>query len=360
MSKNISKVIYTLSLFYAGHLMVSCGEKNQSLRSSTIKTNTLSSEGLGITDRIRDFGYNFNKMIGTGGNDSINGTPGSDDIQGMDGNDTLKGMDGNDYINGNKGADNLNGNIGDDVVHGGRGNDIVHGGKGNDWVYGSKGIDHVYGDLGNDRVTGDEHSDYLDGGPGNDSYYFKIGDGNDRINDTGGGNDTLYCVGFAAAGKIGKSGNRTSIKFPSGDSIVIENANQIENTVGCYASAGPFEDNDAPRGSSSAPAPMTGICKVIGGALDVQFEANITKASCESECNNREATSPQRKCEFNGSVFRDHPKKQCLIVGRSGKVKYDMVVRRNICGKQCSSMETDHPFRKCTWGPEVMRDHPPE
>ena len=251
---------------------------------------------------------------------------------------------------------------GDDVVHGGRGDDTVHGGQGNDWLYGSKGNDYVYGDLGNDHVTGDEHNDYMDGGPDNDKYYFKIGDNHDRINDTGGGNDTLYCVGFHQNGKIGKSGNRTSIHFPSGDSVVIENANQIENMVGCHASAGAFKDNEAPRQNAAAALPekMTN-CKITGGALEIQFENNTSKSDCENECKKREATSPQRKCEFNGIIFRDHPRHQCLIVGIGGKVKYDKVVRRNECAQQCNSMtEAEHFYRKCTWGTEVYRDHPAE
>lgn len=355
-----SKYINIISILLAGIILGSCGEKKQTPR------NTNSSQKqdimIGLTDRIRDFGYSFNKIFGTDADEALSGTDGNDWILGRGGKDDIKGQNGDDYINGNSGDDQINGNMGGDVIHGGKGQDTIHGGQGNDWLYGDKDNDYVYGDKGDDRLTGGDHNDYLDGGPGNDLYFFKIGDGQDRINDTGGGNDSLFCIGFHQKGKIGKSGNRTSIHFPSGDSIVIENADKLENFVGCNASASTFADNSAPKMSSSSPAPETkGMCKIIGGAQDIQFEASITKSSCENECNLKEVSSPQRRCEFNGSIFRDHPQNRCLIVGIGGKVKYDVIQRKNLCHTKCASMtEPEHQYRKCSWGSDVLRDHPSE
>lgn len=70
---------------------------------------------------------------------------------GTDGNDTLTGSDSG-YV------DVLNGGAGDDTLNGGSGNDVLNGGTGND---------------------------VLSGGTGNDTYVYNLGDGFDRITDSG-------------------------------------------------------------------------------------------------------------------------------------------------------------------------------
>ena len=187
-------------------------------------------------------------LVGSNGNDEIYGFGGNDNIRGLDGDDVIRGGDGDDSINGNLGNDSLNGNMGNDLVRGGKGNDEVRGGKGNDWVYGDDGMDVVMGDIGNDILLGMSGNDYLDGGANNDTYYFFIGDGMDRIKDSGGGDDKLICVGFPlGSGVVGRSGNRVSITFETGDSVVIENADEIE-TINCGGEkTGVFRDNFAPK-----------------------------------------------------------------------------------------------------------------
>ena len=187
-------------------------------------------------------------LVGSNGNDEIYGFGGNDNIRGLDGDDVIRGGDGDDSINGNLGNDSLNGNMGNDLVRGGKGNDEVRGGKGNDWVYGDDGMDVVMGNIGNDILLGMSGNDYLDGGANNDTYYFFIGDGMDRIKDSGGGDDKLICVGFPlGSGVVGRSGNRVSITFETGDSVVIENADEIE-TINCGGEkTGVFVDNLAPK-----------------------------------------------------------------------------------------------------------------
>lgn len=357
LDKKIKSTFLIISLgLLSFALTTSCGLNSPNRNVSKTKSGS-SGVTLSFSGHLNNFGYVFNQIAGTPRDDVLQGTNGADEINGLGANDHIRGNDGNDLINGNAGADNINGNKGDDVVRGGRDDDTVRGGQGRDWVYGSKGNDKVYGDKGDDRLTGNEGNDYMDGGADNDQYYFTIGDGQDRIYESGvGGNDTLYCLGFHMKGKIGKSGNKTSIHFPTGDSIILENANEIENIVGCDSDPSGFKDNNARKEDGAAPGEKMANCKVIGGSLETLHESGKTKAQCESQCNSMTG-NPQRKCMWDGGVFRDHPMNRCLIVGEGGKVKYDEYVRRNICVKQCISMEAGHPFRKCTWGNELYRDH---
>ncbi|MBO9497254.1 hypothetical protein J7438_24675, partial [Thalassotalea sp. G20_0] len=96
---------------------------------------------------------NLNKVDGTAGDDpSLAGTTNVDHIRGFNGDDQLSGDGGDDLLEGGNGHDTLNGQAGNDTLKGGR---------------------------------------------GNDTYVFTAGDGQDVIDNAGGGNDTLLFEGIS-------------------------------------------------------------------------------------------------------------------------------------------------------------------
>lgn len=84
---------------------------------------------------------------------------------------------------------------GDDKAWGRAGDDVIHGEGGNDYLDGEAGDDTVYGGAGNDQLMGGVGNDQLFGGIGDDKYVYKLGDGVDTINNTGGGNDGVFFSG---------------------------------------------------------------------------------------------------------------------------------------------------------------------
>ena len=111
--------------------------------------------GRGGRDRIctgrggRDTEFNYEAVVGAGGNDLISGGagrenlvggPGNDDVRGGPGSDWLGDIPytGNDRLAGGRGADSLSGGPGDDDLIGGRGADLLHPGGGDDTVRGGR------------------------------------------------------------------------------------------------------------------------------------------------------------------------------------------------------------------------------
>ncbi len=113
-------------------------------------------------------------IVGLSGNDVIFAAEGGDSVHGRSGSDELHGEDGDDFLNGNEDADFLNGNKGDDTVRGGMGDDTVRGGKDDDEVHGDNGSDDLWGDRGQDVIWG---------GSGADVFHYRLGDGDDVIED---------------------------------------------------------------------------------------------------------------------------------------------------------------------------------
>lgn len=83
----------------------------------------------------------------------------------------------------------------DTTMFGNGGNDTLNGGGGND---GGEGDDVINGNAGNDIMEGGAGNDTLNGGAGDDTYLFRVGDGQDIINNLGGGNDKLVFGGLNA------------------------------------------------------------------------------------------------------------------------------------------------------------------
>ena len=126
---------------------------------------------------------------GDPGGDRLCGTTATDpDLWGTLAAGRLCGRQGDDMMNGDQGNDLVNGNQGEDIVNGGRGNDVVRGGKGDDEVRGGMDDDEVYGDEGSDSLWGDLGNDTLYGGPEDDDYHYRLGDGDDVVEDTEGVN----------------------------------------------------------------------------------------------------------------------------------------------------------------------------
>lgn len=154
-----------------------------------------------------------------------------ENVQGSDFNDTILGTDGFNSLVGGAGDDVIDGRGGNDYVIGGDGNDIVNGGDGNDLVYGNAGNDRVFGDAGDDVVNGGLGVDNIWGGTGNDTLYggagastdtffFAIGDGNDKIMDFGVSGVADVIAIAAPSYTLGSDGSGgTLITYGSGDSI---------------------------------------------------------------------------------------------------------------------------------------------
>ncbi|MFD1245723.1 putative Ig domain-containing protein [Paralysiella testudinis] len=146
---------------------------------------------------------------------------------------------GDDEIVGSAGDDIIWANAGNDTVYAGKGNDFVNGGLGDDHLFGEEGNDTLQGGLGDDVLSGGLGNDKLEGGLGNDTYLFAKGDGQDRIYDLGGSNDTLTLSDLTVNDVwFARQGNHLEISvIGSEDKITVENQflwffghpNKVEN-----------------------------------------------------------------------------------------------------------------------------------
>ncbi|WP_226661415.1 calcium-binding protein [Microbulbifer aggregans] len=122
---------------------------------------------------------------------------------------TLEGTTGND------GA--LSGTAARDLIRGGNGDDVLNGGADEDRLEGGNGADILAGDSGNDLLIG---------GRDNDVYIFRSGDGQDTIDNVGGGSDELHFDGIDfndVASGLMMSGNDLVLNISGGsDSVTIK------------------------------------------------------------------------------------------------------------------------------------------
>jgi Ca2+-binding RTX toxin-like protein len=115
------------------------------------------------------------------------------------------GTAGDDWMIGSANGEPITAGTGNDDIYAGGGNDVVNGGDGSDTLRGGAGNDTLAGNAGDDILRGDAGNDMLYGGdqytaPGNDTYIFGRGDGQDTIFDsdaTAGNSDTLRLVGIS-------------------------------------------------------------------------------------------------------------------------------------------------------------------
>ncbi len=123
--------------------------------------------------------------------------------------------------------DIIQGSIGDDALDGTAGNDLLQGGNGDDELFGDAGADRLEGGNGNDVLAGGAGNDTLVGGRSDDTYVFAVGGGQDVIDNSGGGADTLRFEGISfnqVASGLMKSGNDLVLNVSGGsDKVTIRN-----------------------------------------------------------------------------------------------------------------------------------------
>ena len=159
-----------------------------------------------------DFRQNW--IDGLGGDDSVYGGPGG-------GPDVLFGGDGNDKVYGGKG---------DDFLLGGPGADLLKGGPGTDFL--DLELEVVDSELSNDfeihfkMERYDHGNDQLEGGAGDDYFYFYPDGGNDTILDFGNGEDRIVLRAFE---DIRSTGDLTLQQ--QGDNLVIDLSGQGGGTI---------------------------------------------------------------------------------------------------------------------------------
>ena len=102
--------------------------------------------------------------------------------------------DGNDHIT-NSGQQNV-------IIDGGKGNDYLIGGAGIDWIKGGDGDDFLSGRFTNESLNNNSEisiietgKDLLEGGTGNDQYFFSESSGNDLIFDNSQSNNDQLIFG---------------------------------------------------------------------------------------------------------------------------------------------------------------------
>lgn len=119
--------------------------------------------------------------------------------------------------------------IDNDTIFGLTGADTIHGQAGDDYLVGLDGNDWLHGDTGDDGLAGAIGNDSLSGGDGSDYYEFKIGDGQDVVDNTATDNATaIDSIQFGAdisatSVVLNHVGDDLVIKVNAVDSITVKN-----------------------------------------------------------------------------------------------------------------------------------------
>ncbi len=124
--------------------------------------NTLTVEGVDLTDNADSDAYIFTAINGTAGNDTLTGFGANERLDGLGGNDIINAGGGNDVLlSGGSvldfdGVDRLYGEAGDDVLIAEGGRAVLQGGQGNDLLFALSPDDPDYaGDADFDSVRAD-------------------------------------------------------------------------------------------------------------------------------------------------------------------------------------------------------------
>lgn len=106
----------------------------------------------------------YKLIFGSRNADNLSGSAQADYIFGGGADDVLQGNDGNDVLRGGAGGDDLRGNSGNDQLDGGDNNDTLDGGVGSDTLSGGAGLDkYVFtGDFGNDVILDSDASGQIE------------------------------------------------------------------------------------------------------------------------------------------------------------------------------------------------------
>ena len=153
----------------------------------------------------------------------------------------IDGLDGDDLLFGGPdgGPDFLFGGDGDDKIYGGKGNDALFGGRGDDLIKGGPDNDALERALEVlDRALSNEFelhfkierydfgNDRLEGGTGDDYFYFYPDGGDDVILDFGNGNDRIVLTAFEDILSVSDL-----VLQQQGDNLVIDLSGQDGGTV---------------------------------------------------------------------------------------------------------------------------------
>ena len=187
-------------------------------------------------------------LVGSDSNDVLAGDFRSNFIWAQAGDDRLYGgPDG--------GHDRLFGGYGDDQVFGGKGNDSLFGGYGDDLLRGGPGTDYLESQLEVlDRERSNEFeihtkierhdygNDRLEGGAGDDCFYFYPDGGDDVILDFGNGDDKIVLTAFEAIQSVSdltlqQQGGNLVIDLSSqdGGTITLQDYNEADLTDAHFA-----------------------------------------------------------------------------------------------------------------------------
>ncbi|MDJ0796500.1 MAG: calcium-binding protein [Calothrix sp. MO_167.B12] len=214
-----------------------------------LKTGVVTFSGYSGTERV----YNFEKVIGSRGHDTIYGDDGANHLDGYDGNDTIFGDDnywgvsGNDIIDGGKGYDWIKAGGGSDTVKGGTGGDTIYGDyvnegsgyDGDDYLVGGAGYDTITGGGGHDRIIGTDsyavgahEQDVLKGG--SDADIFVLGDSHQAYYIANGQYDFAKVKDFTVGEDIlelyGSVGDY-QVNISYGDAYISHTANGMHDLV---------------------------------------------------------------------------------------------------------------------------------
>lgn len=197
------------------------------------------------------------RILGRGGNDSIDGGGGADDISGGGGADTITG-DG--AIAGDDGNDVLRtAGVVDTVARGGAGDDAIEG-------YSDAATLRLYGDGGNDRIG-------VNSDGGSPSTFLYGGSGNDRLQATSDFNNAPFGAGTNTL--EGGTGDDTYVVFQSGD-VVVEAADAGTDTVQSWA------DFALPENVESLTLLSTGYYAYGNEAATGNGRANVIRGNTEN------------------------------------------------------------------------------
>ena len=190
------------------------GDDTYTVDNAADTINENAAEGFDIINSsvTKTISANVEKLVLTGSS-AINATGGTVDdwLLGNTGNNTLTGGAGNDLLNGGggTGVDSLIGDAGYDVLEGMDGNDTLSDTAGNNLLNGGAGNDTMTGNTGNEIFIGGAGNDTIATDTGADMIVFNRGDGQDTVNlSTGGGNTVSLGGGIRYTDlTLTKSGN---------------------------------------------------------------------------------------------------------------------------------------------------------
>jgi Ca2+-binding RTX toxin-like protein len=191
--------------------------------------------------------WDYQKLIGGAGNDTITSKSGGDTMIGGAGDDTYYLTGGSSHTTvietAGGGVDTViakgdyvltsyveNLTISSTAANGWSGtgnglNNVITGNAGNNQLDGGAGADTIFGGLGNDNIIGGTGDDRLYGGAGKDTFTFVKGSGHDVIADMSKlDHDTINISSYMKAGYkavLTDVGNDVTISFATGDTITL-------------------------------------------------------------------------------------------------------------------------------------------